>query len=125
MNSRTLWACQSVAFMISARVAPFGRPIISRIFAPLLSARGVAALRPDFAAAFLPALSLAAVAAFAPFVALGSPFFEGAFSGAAFSVASALVMLFLIILSARAPRMTIHHSGSPGRQGNCDRLGGE
>src|ERR1044071_9937221 len=39
---RTLWACQSVAFMISARVAPLGRPISSRIFAPLLSARGEA-----------------------------------------------------------------------------------
>ena len=36
--------CQSVAFTISARVAPLGRPISSRIFAPLLSARGA----PDF-----------------------------------------------------------------------------
>src|SRR5438552_11387664 len=42
-NPRTLWACQSVAFWISARVAPFGRPISARIFAPLLSARGVLA----------------------------------------------------------------------------------
>src|SRR6266852_5259308 len=40
MKPRTLCACQSVAFMISARVAPLARPIISRIFAPLLSARG-------------------------------------------------------------------------------------
>src|SRR5947209_17536853 len=29
-------ACQPVAFMISARLAPFGRPISSRIFAPLV-----------------------------------------------------------------------------------------
>src|SRR5205807_8961565 len=35
--------CQSVAFTISASVAPLGRPISSRIFAPLLSARGVLA----------------------------------------------------------------------------------
>src|SRR5215831_9079432 len=42
-NPRTLWACQSVAFMISPRVAPFGRPISSRIFAPLLLARGALA----------------------------------------------------------------------------------
>jgi hypothetical protein len=40
-DPRTPWACQSVAFMISASVAPFARPINSRIFAPLLSARPV------------------------------------------------------------------------------------
>ena len=51
MKPLTLWACQSVAFIISASVAPFARPIISRIFAPLLSARGVlASLRAGFAA---------------------------------------------------------------------------
>src|SRR4051794_29823120 len=37
---RTLCGCQSVFCMISARVAPFGRPIRSRIVAPLLWARG-------------------------------------------------------------------------------------
>src|ERR1700688_4165617 len=41
---RTLWACQSVAFWISASVAPLARSISARIFAPLLSARGVLAL---------------------------------------------------------------------------------
>src|ERR1700730_14902114 len=55
---RTLWACQSVAFMISAWLAPLRRPISARIFAPLLSARGVLA---SFAgaglAAFLPVLA--------------------------------------------------------------------
>ena len=55
---RTMWACQSVAFTISARVAPLARPISSRIFAPLLSARGVlASLAGAGLAAFLPALA--------------------------------------------------------------------
>src|SRR6516165_1598081 len=44
---RTLWACHPVAFWISARVAPWLRPIIARIWAPLLSARGLAE-RADF-----------------------------------------------------------------------------
>ena len=117
MNPRTLWACQSVAFMISARVAPFARAIISRIFAPLLSARGAVALG---LAAFLlalasffgaAALGLAPLAVFWP---LGAPFFrvaaffEAAFAGAtgapcsataaALSLVSAFVMLFLVIL---------------------------
>ena len=50
--------CQSVALTISARLAPLGREISSRIFAPLLSARGVLAslVRPVLAA-FLPALA--------------------------------------------------------------------
>ena len=79
MNPRTLWACQSVAFMISARVAPLARPTISKIFAPLLSARGAAALRSGFAA-FLPGLDSFGVAAFAlpplaVFSALCAPFF--------------------------------------------------
>src|SRR5580704_14782202 len=80
MKPLTLWACQSVAFMISARVAPLARPIISRIFAPLLSARGAAALRSGLAA-FLPALApffgatALALAPLAVFLALGTPFF--------------------------------------------------
>jgi hypothetical protein len=88
MNPRTLCACQSVAFMISARVAPLALAIISRIFAPLLLARGAAALRPGLAAlllAFAPTLAaffgagplalapcLASLAVFWP---LGAPFF--------------------------------------------------
>jgi len=40
---RTLWACHCVTFKISASVDPWGRPISSRIWAPLLSARGRAA----------------------------------------------------------------------------------
>jgi hypothetical protein len=43
MKPRTLCACQSVAVLISVKVAPLGRPISARIFAPLLSACGVAA----------------------------------------------------------------------------------
>src|SRR5438105_11430894 len=94
MNPRTLWGCQSVAFMISARVAPFGRPIISRIFAPLLSARGAVALACAGLAAFLLTLASffgAAALALPPlafFWLLGALFFwvalffEGAFSGA-------------------------------------------
>jgi hypothetical protein len=42
-NPRMACFCQSVDFTISARVAPFGRSIGSRIFAPLLSARGLLA----------------------------------------------------------------------------------
>jgi hypothetical protein len=78
---RTLWACQSVAFWISASVAPFGRPISSRIFAPLLSARGLlASLAGAALAAFLPALTSFFGAAWAlppsaVFWPLGAPFF--------------------------------------------------
>ena len=43
MNPRTLWACQPVAFINSARLAPLVRLIRSRTFAPLLSARRVPA----------------------------------------------------------------------------------
>ena len=66
MKPLTLWACQSVAFMISARVAPLARAIMSRIFAPLLSARGAVALRSGGLAAFF-----AALAAFLAFGTLG------------------------------------------------------
>src|ERR1700675_3908463 len=50
--------CQSVAFAISASVAPLGRPISARIFAPLLSTRGA-----------LASLAWAALAAFFPVLA--------------------------------------------------------
>src|SRR6266849_6035738 len=70
---RTLWACQSVAFMISSRVAPLARPIRARIFAPLLSARGVLAFLVRVGLlAFLPALCPLG----APFVWL-APFSTG------------------------------------------------
>src|SRR3984957_9633705 len=69
MNPRTLCACQSVAFMISASVAPLARAIMSRICAPLLSARGAAAflLAPAPAwAAFFGAAALALAPGLAP-----------------------------------------------------------
>src|SRR6266853_937520 len=140
MKPRTLWACQSVAFMISARVAPLARPIISRIFAPLLSARGALALLAGAVdlAAFLPAfaaffgeaaLALARLAVFWP---LGAPFFrmaaffERVFSGATCAPPSATVaavlvssvfMLVLFPLLRLLLRITIHRSGAWERQG--------
>ena len=113
MKPRTLWACQPVAFIISARVAPLARPIISRIFAPLLSARGALAF---FAAAGLvaflatlasffgaAALVLAPLAAFSP---LGAPFFwlaaffEEAFSGATCAPCSATAAVSVVVVLA-------------------------
>src|SRR5439155_8919831 len=75
---RTLWACQDVACIISARVAPLVRPISSRIFAPLLSARGVlASLARAGLAAFtcLGAFLRRGFAALGCFLALGRAFF--------------------------------------------------
>src|ERR1700683_2726685 len=81
MKPLTLWACQSVAFMFSARAAP------------LLSARGAVALRSGLAAFFaaFAAFFGAAALALAPLAVcwpLGAPFFwvaaffEAAFAGA-------------------------------------------
>src|ERR1041385_8417667 len=92
-NPRTLCACQSVAFMISARVATLGHPISSRIFAPLLSARGVltSVSVASFAIFLVPLAGFFAegtLAALAGFLALGvlffglAPFFEAALVGA-------------------------------------------
>src|ERR1700689_3893965 len=133
MKPLTLWACQSVAFMISARVAPLARPIMSMIFAPLLSARGALAsfLRAGLAAFldafFGAALALAPLAVFwplgAPFFWV-APFFEGAFSGATCApcsaTAAALVVsvgswFFMVVfpfcsIACASLRTTIHHS---------------
>jgi hypothetical protein len=145
MKPRTLWACHSAAFMISGKVAPLVRPIISRILAPLLSPRGALAFFSTvglpalfaalgaFAAAFLVAAAFG-LALFAPFWPLGAPFFrlapfvEEAFSGAscapcaatvaAVSVVSALLML--VFLSALRLRMTIHRSGGQEKQAKSD-----
>src|SRR5260370_2430599 len=73
--------CQSVAFTISARVAPLGRRVSSRILAPLFSARGaLACLAWTGLSAFFPALAPFFVEAvafplppFSPFVALLLP----------------------------------------------------
>src|SRR5262245_34448071 len=108
----TLWACQSVAFWISASVAPLGRPISSRIFAPLLSARGLlASLAGAGLAAFLPALvsffgaagwGLLPLAVFWPLGASFfwlAPFFELVVSGATGAPCSATVAAFSVVLA--------------------------
>ena len=99
--------CQSVAFTISARVAPLGRPISSRIFAPLLSARGVLASLASAGLAFLPAwASFFRLVALAPFLPLGAPFFglapffEEAFSGATFAPCSATAAAFSVVVAS-------------------------
>ncbi len=137
-----------MAFMISGRVAPLGRRIISRIFAVLLSARGVAAF---FAGAdlatflqALPALALVAsffgavalsLAPLAAFRSLGGPFFwlasffEAAFSGATCAPCAATVAaLSVVVVSGvvmcvfvtflRAFRARRFITGRPERQEN-------
>src|SRR5215472_3584919 len=108
---RTLWACQSVAFMISARLAPLGRPISSRIFAPLLSARGalaslarvgLVAFLPAFASFFGTGLVLLPLAALWPLgapVFWLAPFFEEAVSGATVAPCSATATAFSVVLA--------------------------
>jgi hypothetical protein len=106
MTPRTLCACHPVAFMISARVAPLARPIISMIFAPLLSARGALALAAFFAvlAPFFGAvLALPPLAVLWP---LGAPFlwlaafFEAAFSGATFAPCSATAAASVVVVAS-------------------------
>src|SRR5215813_9253721 len=142
-NPRTLCACQSVAFMISARVAPLGRPINSRILAPLLSARGAlgSLSAADFPAFFagLAGVFVAGLADFKLFLALGAFFFVLAYFfeallvdaiGAPCSATTAAVLVvvvasafvMMLILSAADPRMTIHPSGAAERQGNSGSL---
>jgi hypothetical protein len=94
--------------MISARVAPFGRPISSRIFAPLLSARGaLASLAWAGLAAFFPAAApFFGLAALARLLALGAPFFwlapffEEVFSGATCAPCSAAAEAFSVIVAS-------------------------
>src|SRR5215467_13859665 len=86
---RTLCACHSVAFIISARVAPLGRPIRSRILAPLLSARGAFSAFAAFFASFLAS----------GLVALGpGPFFEAALVGPTGAPCSATVAAVSVIV---------------------------
>src|SRR5687768_8566437 len=125
MNPLTLCACQPVASIIWASVAPLARRSRSRIMAPLLSARG---LHGSFAraglAAFFAALAsfFGAVALALPLLAarwpLGAPFlllvpfFEDAFLGAtcapwaatvaAFSVPASVFVMFILFCAFRA-----------------------
>src|ERR1019366_6453022 len=139
MNPRTLWGCHPVAVMISARVAPFARAIISRILALLLSARGAVALACAGLAAFLLALaSFLRVASLTLFLTLGvpffwlAPFFEEVFSGApcapcaatvaAVSLVFAFVMVVWLPFLAPFRSTLIHPSPSPQRQGNSERF---
>src|ERR1035437_6800395 len=143
MKPRMLWFCQSVALAISASVAPLGRRRRSRTMLFFENSRGTLAsftlaafLLATFSLACFFGVALACLAAFlAAFWPLGAPFFwlaaffEVACSGAAFApcsataaavasfwVASVLVFIVLLFLSAVDPRMTIHHSFSNGRQ---------
>src|SRR2546430_12079776 len=72
MNPRTLWACQLVAFMIWASVAPPFRWSRPRTVAFLLPSRAAAGLSPPLARFPLPALAgfvFAVPLAFLPFLA--------------------------------------------------------
>src|SRR5215471_121726 len=111
-NPRTLWACQFVAFMISARVAPCGRRISSRIFAPLLSGRGALASLAANLAVFLPVLASffgatgCVLPPFAVFWPLGAPFFwlvpffDDVVSGATGAPCSATVAAVSVVVAA-------------------------
>src|SRR5579864_3266993 len=108
-----LWACQLVAFMISARVAPLARAIIFKIFAPLLSGcsevvffarAGLKTFLRAFASFFgAAALALAPLAAFrpvgAPFFRV-APFFKEAVSGATFAPGAAAAAVFSVVVPA-------------------------
>jgi len=61
-NPRTLWACQSVAFMIAASVAPSGRFSRSRILAALLPSRAAPAFLAPLGGFFAGLAFLAALA---------------------------------------------------------------
>src|SRR3954470_16238908 len=62
-NPRTLWACQSVALIIAASVAPSGRFSRSRILATLLPSRAAPAFLAPLVA-FLAGLAFLAVLPF-------------------------------------------------------------
>src|ERR1019366_513668 len=141
MNPRTLWACQPVVFISSARLAPLVRLINSRTFAPLLSGRRVAASLVRAAlGAFLGLASFgaAALAFFAAFGPLGAAVFwlapllrggllrrdvralcrngGGLFGGGGFFGRHGDLGSFLRAFLAR---MTIHHSAVAHKQVNC------
>jgi len=80
-NPRTLWACQPVAFMISARVAPCGRVIMSKILPPFVWRLARLLARTPF-------LGLAALAIF---LALAAPLFVDVFPEVTFASCSVAV----------------------------------
>src|ERR1035437_2245881 len=96
MNPRTLWDCQPVAFISSARLAPLERLTSSSTLAPLLSGRSALVALAGLAA-FLALGSFGAALGFplalfwplgAPF-ALAAPFVEEPFSGATWAPCAA------------------------------------
>src|SRR5437899_1456367 len=100
--------------MISDRVAPLGRPIISRIIFPLPCARGLAAFRRDFVSVLACLVAFAAVPGFRflgePFLWLAT-FFDALFCGApvapsavtAAAVSLACSFIIVDLASFRAP----------------------
>src|SRR5437763_7276208 len=122
---RTLWACHCVTFIISARVDPWGRPISSRILAPLLSARGRAAAPAGTGLSFVAArflrspLRLSSVGVLCPLCALFlalAPVLEELLSGAAVApVAPALgavSRLSALVISVSFCAVFAHDDGS-------------
>src|ERR1017187_2725480 len=104
-NPRTVCFCHLVAFMISARVAPLARAIISSTFAPLLSGRGPVALARGALGVLASFLCVPAVAfRVAAFWPVGAPFFwvaaffEAAFSGATVAPCAATVAAVSVVL---------------------------
>jgi hypothetical protein len=74
MNPRTLWACQFAAFISSAKLAPYGRLISSRIFAPFVPRRNPTPSWVALAAFFALGCLAGLGSALAGFLALGGLF---------------------------------------------------
>src|ERR1017187_4450497 len=107
MNPRTLWDCQPVAFMSSARLAPLGRLTSSSTLAPLLWGRR-ALVSLAGCAVFLTLGSFGAALGFpfavfwplgAPF-ALVAPFVEEASSGATWAPCAATAAGCSVLLAS-------------------------
>src|ERR1035438_7921820 len=105
-NPRTVCFCHLVAFMISARVAPLARAIISSTFAPLLSGRGPVALARGALAVLASFLGLVGLALpLATFWPVGAPFFwvaaffEESVSGAPGAPCAATVAALSLVLA--------------------------
>ena len=145
MKPLTLWACQSVAFMISVSVAPLARSIFDNL-RRLAAVAGGAGLLCAWRA-WLPGRlgSLLwhggfGLRTWAVFRASGAPFFrvaaffEGAFSGATCALCAAVVAAFSVVaastffmgsnpscsVTCAASRMTIHRSGWRRKQVKSD-----
>src|SRR5437867_38129 len=120
MNPRTLWACQPVAFMIWASVAPpfrWSRPRTVAFLLPSRAAAGLLPALPRFPLAALASLAFAAGLAFFPFfaaaLALLAPF--GAFVAVSAGLPpSRLWIAFQIRLTADFRSVNFFTGASPG-----------